>query len=157
MQVFFIFFQNFYLQYLKKNIRSKYFTFKKIYIIFYCVLLVFSFTYYGNHGLGDEANIPLGHWKTMNSGDGHAYFETDLAEGQINVDRFLVKNENLYIASRDKFFIYQLQSDEIKKFDSEEHYNDYALAHNLPAANKLQNFWNQYSAYWDGWRFWLLP
>ena len=142
---------------IEKNSRPKYLKFKTIYLSIYCILLVFSFTYYGDHGLGDEANIPLGYYKTMNSSDGYAYFESGLPEGQINVDRFLVKNDNLCMISRNQFFVYQLHSSEMKKFANEDLYNQYALANNLPAANKLQNFWYQYTGYWNGWRFWLLP
>lgn len=48
--------------------------YRMIYFIIASTLLLFSFTYYGNHGLGDDSNLPLGYGKVMRAIDGHAYF-----------------------------------------------------------------------------------
>lgn len=39
-------------------------------------LFIYSFTYWGNHGLGDESRIPIGHWNCIRNADGvSTYFE----------------------------------------------------------------------------------
>ncbi|MFS2188967.1 hypothetical protein ACCC92_19980 [Mucilaginibacter sp. Mucisp84] len=45
----------------KKYTGFKWFSVFAVYKIVSISLIVFSFTYYGNHGLGDESRIPLGH------------------------------------------------------------------------------------------------
>ncbi|HTD97872.1 MAG TPA: hypothetical protein VK668_01230 [Mucilaginibacter sp.] len=142
---------------INKSSRLKQFKFAGIFLSTYGLLFVFSFTYYGNHGLGDEALIPLGHWETMNSGDGYAYFTASGTSEQLAVDSFLVKNDTLCAASAKVFFIYPLQSGVMKKFGSKYLYNKYALAHHLPQAHQLKTLWVQYHEYWSGWRFWMLP
>ena len=113
-----------------KSSRLRHLKFRSIYFSIAGLLLVFSFTCYGDHGLGDEANIPLSHWKTMNSGDGYAYFNTAVkGYGQINVDSFLVRNDHLCMASDSLVFDYQLKTSELKKFTNSKLYEAYAMAH----------------------------
>src|ERR1700759_794441 len=66
--------------------------FKRLYFSIYGILFVFSFTYFGDHGLGDEACLPLGHFEVMNSTDGYAYFTPAGTSEQISVDSFKVAN-----------------------------------------------------------------
>jgi energy-coupling factor transporter transmembrane protein EcfT len=142
---------------IKKRTAINWIVFMGIHLSIAVSLLVFSFTYYGDHGLGDDATIPLGHFTVMNSSDGYAYFETSSPYDQISVDNFLVKDDNLCMVSGNELFICQLQTGKMKKFADAAQYNSYALAHNLPRADHLRKFWPQYDDYWNGWRFWLLP
>jgi hypothetical protein len=119
-------------------------------------MFIFSFTYYGDHGLGDEANIPLGHWKSMNSSDGYAYFYLK-SNNQINVDSFLVRNDHLCFASGNTYYDYQLASGKWDRYNSKHEYEIHATAYHLPQVNKFETFYPQYAAYWNGWRFWFLP
>jgi len=45
----------------KKDADFKWYKFLAVYKILAAVIFIFSFTYYENHGLGDDSFIPLGH------------------------------------------------------------------------------------------------
>ena len=140
---------------IKKNSNLKRLKFRQVYFTTAFLLLVFSFTYSGDHGLGDEAAIPLGHWEKMNSSDGYAYF--DLADKQISVDSFLVRNDHLCMTTENKFYDYHLVTQKWVRYNSIQDYDRYASAYHLPLVKEFKSFWPQYDAYWNGWRFWLLP
>ena len=141
-----------------KSSRLRRLKFRSIYFSIAGLLLVFSFTCYGDHGLGDEANIPLPHWETMDSGDGNAYFNPNgKLYDQISVDSFLVRNDHLCMASDTLIFDYQLKTSELKKFATSKLYDAYAMAHHLPIKKEFRKFWPQYNDYWSGYRFWMLP
>ncbi len=129
--------------------------FSKTFFIIACLMFVFSFTYWGDHGLGDEANLPLGHGRTMRSSDGYPYFYLEPST-QINIDSFLVRNEHLYFISGDNYYDYKLISGKWNKYNKQE-YERLSFTHQLPQINELKTFYPQYDAYWNGWRFWLLP
>jgi energy-coupling factor transporter transmembrane protein EcfT len=131
--------------------------FKSIFLTLSGLLFIFLFTYYGNHGLGDEANIPLGHHKTMESSDGYAYFAPEGMTAQIKVDSFLVKNDNLCIASPDGIYVYNLATDNLKNFSDRPSYQQYAQTSDLPTLSQFKKFDTQYREYWNTWRFWTLP
>ncbi|RVT96428.1 hypothetical protein EOD41_20500 [Mucilaginibacter limnophilus] len=137
------------------NRRLKSIKFKTAYLSIAALLFIFSFTYYGDHGLGDEANIPIGHGRIINSGDGYAYLNVDRT--QINIDSFLVRNNHLYFASKSGYYDYQLPSGKYIKYSSKQEYEAYAKKNHLPVVNDFKTFYPQYDAYWNGWRFWLLP
>jgi len=130
--------------------------FKHIYFTVAGLLFIFSFTYYGNHGLGDESSIPLGYSKSMNASDGYAYFDLERGK-QIDVDSFKIYNEHLCFASKDKFYAYQMSTDKWWVFNSKKEYETYASSHHLPLVSEFKTFYPQYDVYWNGWRFWLLP
>jgi hypothetical protein len=129
--------------------------FETVYFGIAGLLFIFSFTYYGNHGLGDEANIPIGHAKTINSSDGYAYL--NMERTQISIDSFLVRNDHLCFASKNDYYDYQLPSGKYVKYSSRQEYEAYAKKNHLPLVNDFKTFYPQYDAYWNGWRFWLLP
>lgn len=139
-----------------RNNRLTLIKFRKLYFAIGGLMLIFTFTYYGNHGLGDEANIPLGHGKTMNSSDGYAYLYLG-NNNQINIDSFLVRNDHLCFESNKCYYDFQLASGKSDKYNSKHEYETYALAHKLPQVNEFKTFYPQYAAYWNGWRFWFLP
>jgi hypothetical protein len=137
------------------NRRLKSIKFKTVYFSVAGLLFIFSFTYYGDHGLGDEANIPVGHGKTINSGDGYAYLNVERT--QINIDSFLVRNDHLCFASKNDYYDYQLPSGKYVKYSSKQEYEAYAKKNHLPVVNDFKTFYPQYDAYWNGWRLWFLP
>jgi hypothetical protein len=55
----------------RKFIRVRYWL---IYSCVYCLMIIYSFTYFGNHGLGDQSYLPLGHQQSMYATDGYAFF-----------------------------------------------------------------------------------
>lgn len=121
------------------------------------MLFVFSFTYYGDHGLGDEAYIPLGHFETMEAGDGNAYFTFKKSRNQLFVDSFAVKNNTLCMMTDSGLCIYDLKTDSLQTFADSFAYKQYARKEKLPPLTEFKNFEKQYAEYWNGWRFWTMP
>ncbi|MBO2009913.1 hypothetical protein [Hymenobacter negativus] len=125
-------------------------------------MFVFSFTYWGNHGLGDYARIPLGNGEAMQEINGmEAYFETDvpleLSSDQPFIDSFQVADDVLCGQANDKtFFTYNLVTKQQRHFGDAQEYATYATQHGLPAVREFKSFGAHYSSYWSGWRFWLL-
>ena len=84
----------------KKPVKGKSsFNWRRFLLVFKIIaglLLVFSFTYYGNHGFGDEELIPLGHGEKMRAGDDVTYFESkDNKSGRININTYQVQDDIL--------------------------------------------------------------
>jgi len=131
--------------------------FRKIYLFAVALLFVFSFTYYGDHGLGDDSYLPLGHGQTMEASDGYAFFSPRGVQQTVSVDSFVIKRNMLCMASGTSYLVYNLDKGELKKFDNKNLYEQYAASRSLPMTNQLKKFEEQYRAYWNGWRFWLLP
>jgi len=130
-----------------------------------CVVLFgFSCTYWGDHGLGDSARLPLGHGEELVALNGdETYFTgqtpfgvSDMGGAQ-QIDKFRVADEILCgQAEQTAYFSYNLATKEHRVFADSLAYNAYAISHGLPASHELETFWQQYRRYWGGWRFWLL-
>jgi hypothetical protein len=136
---------------------SRYLKFHKLFFIIYAVLFVFMFTYYGDHGLGDQSKLPIGHWEIVDAGDGYPYFEPGGNKGQIKLEAFLVNEETLCAQTNEGYMAYDLVTDKLSAFPDQSSYTVYAEKNNLPLAKSFKNFGAQYAAYWSGWRFWTLP
>lgn len=122
------------------------------------LLFIFSFTYYGNHGLGDDSYIPLGHGEVMSAGDLTSYFEPNIPKSeQIYVNSYEISHDILCAKSDSFYFVYPLQTKKISRFKSEKDYHKFAVKTDLPTADQFKDFLTQYDQYWSGWRFWLLP
>ncbi len=139
-----------------KNSRFRLIKLKTIYISIYVLMFIYSFTYWGNHGLGDETYIPLGHQKTMEGTDGYACFYLKPNE-LVAVDSFLVRNDHLYFASENSYYDYDLVSNNWDKYDGKSDYERYLSIRHLPQVNEFKRLYQLYSDYWNGWRFWFLP
>ena len=131
--------------------------FFQTYRILYGLLFVFSFTYYGDHGLGDESKIPIGYRETMSAGDLNAYFVPNGGTEQVGIKTYLVSNDYLCAATDSGFMAYNLSTGRRTIFDTEQQYKTYAIGHNLPAPELFLDFFKQYHNYWSGWRFWTMP
>jgi hypothetical protein len=130
-------------------------------------LLTFSFTYWGNHGLGDEAMIPIGHWKTIKNIN---WTEYGHLEGQVTSDgndivttQFKVVDNKLcgnldswFYEYQNSYFVLDLKTDTLTEFKSEAAFNVYAKANKLPKSDELLNFEQNYKNHWGGIRFFLL-
>ena len=53
----------------------------------------------------------------------------------------------------DKYYI----TEKLQEFKTEKEYNEFASNKNLPKSSELKSFKENYSEYWSGWRFFLLP
>jgi hypothetical protein len=128
------------------------------------VLFLFMFTHYGNHGLGDSARVPIRHFKAVREINANiTYIENGEGE-QVGIKNFTFDSNYLY-AQTDKdmfdatgdYIVWDLRADKYFFYTT---YNDYintAKQNHYPMPYEFNNFGNQYSEYWHGWRFFLLP
>jgi hypothetical protein len=144
----------------KRKIISRLFVNKKriwkvlIYTI-YAILFIFMFTYWGNHGLGDDSYIPIGHNKVVNQSDEFNYLENDSGK-QLNIKDFAVVKDNLYAEVQNdpkyNYVIWDLKSDQWRFYN-----NQTSLEKAIGKSIFFKDFRIYYKDYWNGWRFWLLP
>lgn len=137
-------------------------------LVIWVGLFFFMFTYWGNHGLGDSARIPIGQGiavKNINWTE-YAYIEDIKTCDKIRIEmtKFIVIEEKLignleswFYSFKSSYFAYDMDKKELKEFYSLKEYNDFASKNDLPLANELRTFKQNYSDHWHGWRFWLLP
>ncbi|RZK29077.1 MAG: hypothetical protein EOO63_09825 [Hymenobacter sp.] len=134
---------------------------QRSFIVAYAGLFLFSFTYWGDHGLGDSARLPIGHGEEIvEINSMAAYFEASvpitLPTDAPIVDRFRVASDVLCGRAGESYFTYDLATKQQQLFADSQEYNAYARLHSLPGASELQSFRKAYASYWGGWRFWLL-
>ncbi len=127
-----------------------------------CLLLfVFMFTYWGDHGLGDDSYIPIHHYRTVNQSDETAYIENKRGQ-QIDVGKFTYNDRNLFAEIADKrqidgdYLIWDLQKNEWKAYNAGDYITTTKSQPTASPAN-FKDFSYYYDNYWSGWRFWLLP
>ena len=131
-------------------------------------LLFFLFTYWGFHGFGDGPRIPIGDSVIVDNTNWDEYGYIDFAETKdsmkIEMTKFKVVNHKLignlkssFYDYKNAFFICDLKTKKLTEFNMQTDYEDYAGKHQLPFSKELKTFEENYSDYWDGWRFWLLP
>jgi hypothetical protein len=138
-------------------------------------LFLFMFTYYGDHGLGDNARIPIGHMRAVHQADSYYTYLQNSEGGQLRIVKFKVENNNLYAetqqnfktednnaetqykfnADEKEFVIWNLQTDKWKSYKTKKEFIN--SANNIPDPDSYKFFSEIYSQYWYGWRFWLLP
>lgn len=131
-------------------------------LVFSVGLFCYSFTYWGNHGFGDSARIPIGYGQTIYNGDGvWTYFYADLSRrnDQYEISEYEIKNNKLCASQEeeDKYFVFDLESSELQKFDNKVDYENFALKNELPLPDEFHDFFYHYQNYWGGWRFYFLP
>jgi len=131
-------------------------------------LFIFSFTYWGNHGLGDGPMIPIGHWEIIENTNwteyGYLRGKKTSNGNQIETTKFKVKNNKLcgnlkssFYNYENLYFVMDLKTDKIIEFNTEFEFNLYAEKNELPNANQLLSFEQNYRNHWGGIRFLLLP
>ena len=125
-------------------------------IIISLSLFFYSFTYWGDHGIGDTAVIPIGHGQQVrNSDGGFIYFLAD--DNQHEIVRFELTDDQMFGEQHGgRYLIFDLKTSKVQEFKSRSEYEDYVGSRRLPAGDKFKDFNTHYKAYWSGWRFWLL-
>jgi len=130
-------------------------------------LFIFLFSYWGNHELGDSARIPIGYEKEIlntnwtkyanfngvKSQEGNAIYTTKF---KIDDNKLCGNYESDFYDYKNSYFVYNLKLKTLTEFNNEIEYNNYADKNELPQANELLSFEDNYGKYWYGWRFWLL-
>ncbi len=129
------------------------------------LIIIYAFTYWGNHGLGDSSRIPVGHWKIIHQTDLWAYIDNvDYGSGQLPIQEF-AKTKNFICAKTGispierppgEFVIWDLKTNEVKFLSDEFEYAEFAERNKLPTISDFKKFNAHYRDYWNGWRFWLL-
>jgi hypothetical protein len=131
-------------------------------------LLFYMFTPYGNHGLGDSARIPVSFTKEISNINWEEYGRLngiESSEGSdIELTQFKVENNMIcgnlnssFYDYKNSYFIYDMDSDNLKEFKTESDYNNFVKNKSLPKLNEFKSFKENYKDYWSGWRFFLLP
>lgn len=120
---------------------------------------LFSFSYWGNHGLGPHSRIPLGYDKEvarmdfMNTSDGPDYATYAVKnEFVCGVERVIEAPD----MNKKTYLIWNLKTNKVLTFYNLDNYTAYAKLNNLPLPNAFISFEEQYSNFWNGWRFWFL-
>lgn len=131
-------------------------------------LFVFMFTYWGDHGLGDTAFLPIGHGKVIESINAmeHArLLDVPSSKGhEVETTLFKLRNgvvcgnlDSWFYEDTDAFFVYDPATEVLKEFPDSSSYEAYARQRALPPISELGDFMSNYHGRWGGWRFWLLP
>lgn len=132
-------------------------------------LFFYMFSYWGNHGLGDGPQIPIGNGEIISNTDwvDNCYL-LDGNDGHgngVDIAKFLVSDNKLcakfdgetFYDYKNEYFILDLGTKKMREFETEMEYNQFAKTNNLPLSTQLQSFRDNYSDHWHGWRFFLLP
>jgi hypothetical protein len=129
-------------------------------------LFSFMFTYWGDHGIGDWARIPLGHWKEVVQVDGTRGLiqNTNYGIGSgIGLEKFQITNDFLCGKTQvslskypGDYIVYSLETNDVTFFKDKNGYDTYANKNQLPLETHFKDFNYHYKRYWKGWRFWIL-
>lgn len=127
-------------------------------------LFFFMFTYFGDHGLGDSARVPVGHFKVVRQINGtDAYLQNSKGD-QLGITNFTFDNENLYAETQKDFnaengdyIVWNLRTDSWTYYKTKDDYLIVAKEKNYPTPESFQDFFEVYKRHWHGWRFWTLP
>lgn len=126
-------------------------------------LFVFMFSYWGDHGLGDSARIPIGYWRAIQETNGTQAYIQDNGISALGIDKFIIADDYVYGLTDDtnenyegKYFVYDLANNKVKTFLQENEFNNFLTAHHLDIKLEFKDFSYYYKKYWNGWRFWLL-
>lgn len=152
----------------KKRIQSK----MKFWVLSTFSIFIFFFWYmfsfWGNHGMGDSARIPVGNnfaVENINWMDEVLIDDIRTSDNkQVITTQFKI-NKNTLSGNLDhgfedgkySYFIYDFKNNKLVEFESESDFNKYSKQNNLPISEELKSFQENYHDYWGGWRFWLLP
>ena len=127
-------------------------------------LFLFMFTYFGDHGLGDSARVPIGHWRAIQEVNGtQAYIQDEGPVSMLEIDKFIITDDYVYGLLGDanenyegKYFAYDLINNKVQTFEQEKDFVGFLTTHNLNTKPDYKDFSYYYSRHWNGWRFWLL-
>lgn len=140
----------------------------KLNLSIYTLLFIFMFTHWGSHGFGDSARIPLKNGLALENIDWAPVASIEEIQTKnrspVETTKFLIVNDKLlgnlesnFYDYSNRYFILDLESEELIEFENETKFDFYLCKNKLPDHNSLLDFKKNYNQYWSGWRFWLLP
>ena len=150
---------------IKKWMNRKFLTWWVTGLIYSIGLFFFAFSYWGNHGLGDSARLPVGHGQAIHNVDGvRTYFYPDLKKSykQLHINDFAL-NDNKICAELskenvNKYLVFNFKTSELIEFQNQQDYKIYASKNDLPETTEFKSFQKNYhDFYLPRWKFYLLP
>jgi len=131
-------------------------------------LFIFMFAYYGDHGLGDGAKIPIGHGIVVGNTNWTEYgyikgiktsdnIDIEMTKFRVIGDKLIGNLDSWFYDFKNSYFIYDLETHKIKEFLTKAEFDNFAIKNNLSTSEELMTFEENYRKHWSGWRFWLLP
>ncbi len=140
-------------------------------LIFICIfffLFSWMFSYWGNHGLGDLARIPIGNNMTIDNINGNKYGkisglitlngkEVETTKFRITSGKIVGNLDSWFYNYKNAYFICDINTKEVIEFPTKKTFNEFAKLERLPNSNSLRSFQMNYRLYWSTWRFFLLP
>ena len=126
-------------------------------------LVFFSKTHWGDHGMGDSSRIPLRHGREIVEVNNRGYIsESNYPYGILEIGNFEITDDFVFTFtpsctedSPDEFVIWDLESNDVKFIESYEDYLKTTEKYNLPEVTEYKSYYENFSEYWLGWRFWL--
>lgn len=126
-------------------------------------LFFFMFTHFGDHGLGDSARIPVGHWRAIQEVNGTQAYLQDDDISALEIESFIITDDYVYglaINSNEnyegRYFVYDLINNNVKTFTEKRDFANFLVEHNLDSQPNYKDFSYYYKEHWNGWRLWLL-
>jgi hypothetical protein len=135
-------------------------------LIISVALFAFMFSYWGDHGLGDSARIPIGHGKAVDQINGNStYIRAKGFEYEtLDINEYATSDDFLFakISSHrpeeknSEIAVWNLKTNDVIFL---EHFSDidkFKIDNKITEPLTFQDFQKHYSKYWNTWRFWLL-
>lgn len=146
----------------KKIVKMK--QFPIAYPVIWLLLFVYSFTYYGDHGLGDTAKIPIGHGKIVSSVD-HTTTTIRSHNQYIILHQFYTKEDFLYAQTLQSpfskeingYLIWDLKADKYITFTNEDEFKRFIEEKPQLVNGEFISFKDAYHSHWRGLKAFLLP
>jgi energy-coupling factor transporter transmembrane protein EcfT len=140
----------------------------KLWVLIAAGLFVYSFSYWGNHGLGDSARIPIGYGNVVSNINWIEYGTLDNQKTnggkKIHTTKFKVTGSKLsgnldsfFYDYKNNYFVFDMETNEFTEFTSVAEFDQYATQNNLPQSSELLSFHENYYNHWGGIRMLLLP
>ncbi|MEZ5043284.1 MAG: hypothetical protein R2828_25535 [Saprospiraceae bacterium] len=137
-------------------------------IVIFIGLFIWMFSFWGNHGFGDSARIPVGNKIAVENINWteYGYIKKEQISNAVNIEttRFKITGNKIlgnfdsdFYTYQNKYFIFNTENKSMLEFKTVKEFDLYTEKNNLPSSDELLSFRANYESYWHGWRFWLLP
>ncbi|MBC5835898.1 hypothetical protein [Flavobacterium bernardetii] len=128
-------------------------------------IFIFSFTYWGDNGVFNTYRIPLGYEREIlesNDGLGHELIGCPESLGDFTItENNVCGYKATYVGDSfktksDVFLVWNLETNKVKVFKTQQEYTDYAKNHHLPTEENFKTFDENYSNYWDNLTYYFI-
>lgn len=127
-------------------------------------LLFFAFSYWGNHGLGDHAIVPVGHSQVVeqiNSNDTYiekkGYLQVGINDFAFDKNNLYAKTEKEFNGEKGDYVVWNLKNNDWTFYKTKTDYLAAAEKLNYMKPETFEDFRYHYKQHWHGWRLWFLP